>query len=216
MPEASRQLFTLRSGSYVRFIRFVLYPQGVHGYFLRSSLVRSGLRVLDAGCGTGVVILGFRQAVLGRGFSLGTLHAFDLTPTMLARFRQELQEQGIGGVEVAQADVLRLDLLPDTWQDYDLILSAAMLEYIPPDRLVAALRGLRALLAKDGHLVLFITRQNRLMQWLIGRWWRANIYRASELEQAFKQAGFSNVRFGTFPLLFRHLSLWGHIVEASF
>ena len=208
------RLFTRKTQSYVRFIRFVLYPQGIRSYLLRSPLLRSGLRVLDAGCGTGVVTLALREALLARGFTPGPLQGFDVTPAMLERFAQQLEKRGIRGVEVAQADVLQLDGLPRSWQNYDLIVSASMLEYIPPDRLVAALSGLRSLLHRDGRFILFITRRNWLMRLLIGRWWQSNLYDAPELEEAFRRAGFANVAFGEFPPLFRHLAHWGHIVEA--
>src|SRR5512145_2202245 len=129
-PDPAR-LFTERNESYVRFVRFVRYPQGIRAHFLASPLLRSGLRVLDGGCGTGIVTLALREALLRRGLTPGAMHAFDLTPAMLERFRRTLRARGIEGIDLAQADVLELHALPTSWNNYDLIVSASMLEYLP-------------------------------------------------------------------------------------
>ena len=208
------RLFTRRTDSYARFIRVVLYAQGIRAHFLRSPHLRSGLRVLDAGCGTGVVTFALREALLHRGLYPGTLHAFDLTAAMLDRFGRTLREKAIAGVETTQASVLELDQLPESWSDYDLVVSASMLEYVPRDRLAAALAGLRQRLTPGGRFVLFVTRRNCLTRPLIGRWWKGNLYSAPEIRTAFQSAGFDGIEFRRFPPAFRHLSLWGHIVEA--
>jgi ubiquinone/menaquinone biosynthesis C-methylase UbiE len=210
-----KRLYTQRSRSYVRFVSFVGYAQGLRAYFLRSPLLRSGLHVLDAGCGTGIVTLALRQALLSRGFSPGVLRGFDLTPKMLEAFQQTLRTQAIEGVSVVQADVLQLDALPVDWNGFDLIVSAAMMEYIPRKSLLDALSELRSRLNEAGSLLLFITRRNWLTKPLIGRWWDANLYAAAELEETFRLAGFANITFGKFPLAYRHLSLWCHIIEAK-
>jgi ubiquinone/menaquinone biosynthesis C-methylase UbiE len=209
------QLFTERSGSYVRFIRAVLYPQGIGAYFRAAPSLKSAARVLDAGCGTGVVMLALRDAMIRRGLTPGSMQAFDLTPAMLARFRQKLDERGIEGVELAQADVLQLAHLPASWKGYDLIVSASMLEYVPAEQLSAALRGLRALLGPGGRLVLFMTRRNWLTRPLIGRWWQGHLYTAAALAGSLRESGFTHVAFRRFPLRFRYLGLWGHVVEAA-
>lgn len=208
------QLFSERSQSYVRFVRFVRYPPGIRAYFRASPLLGSGLRVLDAGCGTGIVTLALREALLLRGLTPGVLHAFDLTPAMLEHFRRALRARALDGIDLAQADVLQLHALPASWKDYDLIVSASMFEYLPRTRLSAGLRGLGNLLGKGGSLVLFITRRNWLTRPLIGRWWRSNLYDADELQRAFREAGFASIAFRQFPPSYRYLSLWGHIVEA--
>ncbi len=208
------RLYTEANRGYLRFARAALYPQGIRAYFLRSPFLRQGLRVLDAGCGTGIVTLALRDALVARGFPAEALDAFDLTPAMIDGFRRSLASRAIDDVRVVQADVLRLDTLPSGWTGYDLVMSSAMLEYVPQDHMVDALAALRGRLGSNGTLILFITRRNWLMRPLIGRWWRANLYAAAELKEQFCAAGYSGVAFGRFPMMFRHLALWGYIIEA--
>lgn len=209
------RLFTERHDAYARFIRLVRYPQGLRAFFLASAVLHANLRVLDAGCGTGVVTLALRDALMRRGFSPRSLHGFDLTPAMLDHFRGTLQRRGIDGIELTQADVLHLDALPASLTDYDLIVSASMLEYVPRDRLVEALAGLRARLSDRGRFVLFMTRRNPFTRLAIGRWWQSNLYSAAELSDAFELAGFSRCEFRSFPPAAIHLAVWGRVVEAQ-
>ncbi|HZP39988.1 MAG TPA: class I SAM-dependent methyltransferase [Candidatus Binatia bacterium] len=137
----ARAFFTARHARYARFIRAVRYAQGLRAYFLAAPVLRPGLRILDAGCGTGALTLAVHEACVRRGAVPAAFHAFDLTPAMLDRLRDRLMRRGVEDVELAEANVLRLDALPPTWRDYDLVVSAGMLEYVPRDRFVDALAG---------------------------------------------------------------------------
>jgi len=211
---SAERLFTERKDSYVRFIGAMAYARGLRAWFRRASILRPGLRVLDAGCGTGALTLSLRDALCERGMEPTALHGFDLTPAMLDDFRSTLQARKIGEIELCQANVLSLDDLPTAWRDYDLVVTASMLEYVARDRFPEALAGLRARLSREGALLLFITRSNWLMKPLIGSWWDSELYTRKELKAALTQAGFSTLIFHRFPPPYRHLDLWGHIVEA--
>jgi cyclopropane fatty-acyl-phospholipid synthase-like methyltransferase len=211
----ARQLFTDRLDLYARFIRAVRYPQGLRTFWCASSLLHPGLRILEAGCGAGALTFAVWDAAERRGIRFGTFDAFDLTPAMLDRLRASLRRRSIGGIRLAEANVLRLDALPADWRNYDLLVSASMLEYVPRAQFADALRGLRERLRDGGRLVLFVTRRNPLTRVLIGGWWQSNLYTAAELTQACMAAGFSRVRFPGFPLAARYLSAWGHVVEAD-
>ena len=213
--EKTAQLYTSRSRSYLYFVNAVAYPQGIRAYWQKSMHLKSGLSVLDAGCGTGIASLGLRKAMLRRGLRPEKIACFDITPKMLALFREKLRKEAIEGVEVVQADVLHLDTLPGDWKDFDLIISAAMMEYLQAEHLVSALSGLRSRLSDTGSMVIFMTRKNWLMTLLIGKWWRANCYQKSELERYFRRAGFSKITFSSFPFPYKYLSVWGYIVEAE-
>lgn len=208
------RLFTERRDSYRRFIGAVAYARGLRAWFRNAALLRPGLRVLDAGCGTGVVILALRDALFARGMEPAVLHGFDLTPAMLEGFRSTLEARGIGEVELCRANVLSLEELPSTWRDYDLVVTASMLEYVGHDRLPDALAGLRDRLSANGALVLFIARNNWLTKPLVGHWWNSELYGREELDAAFAQAGFSTLRYHHFPAPFRHFDFWARIVEA--
>ena len=211
-----RRLFSEKPDTYARFIRLVRYPRGLRAWFLASPLLsRPGLRVLEAGCGTGALTLAVHDAATRRGTPLAALDGFDLTPAMLDRLRAALARRAIVDVTLAEADVLALDALPHGWRDYDLVVSASMLEYVPRARFAEALAGLHARLRPGGTFVLFVTRRNPLTRLMIGRWWQSNLYTRRELAAAFDAAGFSQVRFPGFPLAARYLASWGHVVEAD-
>lgn len=169
--------------------------------------------MLDAGCGTGVVTLALYEALVRRGLAAGTFHAFDLTPAMLERFNDTLKKRRVD-VQTRQADVLELESLPEAWNEYDLIVSASMLEYVPPSQLGQALAGLRERLNDHGHLVVFITKSNWLTRPLIRRWWQSNVYTQRELVDAFRFTGFSHATFSAFPFAARYLAAWGYVIEA--
>lgn len=214
MTADAQGFFTARHAAYARFISAMRYPQGLRAFWRASPLIRPGLRILEAGCGTGALTLAVHDACARRGARPRAYHAFDLTPAMLDRLRATLARRGMADVALAEANVMDLAALPPGWSDYDLVVSAAMLEYVPRDRFPHALATLRARLRPEGTFVLFITRRNLLMRALIGAWWASNLYTRAELVDAFGRAGFAAVTFRRFPPAAWHLTPWGHIVEA--
>jgi ubiquinone/menaquinone biosynthesis C-methylase UbiE len=89
------QLFTTRARTCARFIRLFRYQQGLRAYLMRSPLLEPGTRVLDAGCGTGALLLAVHDASVARGLARGSLHGFDLTPAMLDELRTTVCERRI-------------------------------------------------------------------------------------------------------------------------
>lgn len=211
---AVQELYTKRIDGYSSFIATFQSPQGMQALLRRSPLLRPGLRVLDAGCGFGMVTFAFLEALREKNLDYKTIDAFDLTPAMLARFRSELETCGIPRVQLQQADVLALETLPPSWTNYDLILSASMLEYLPKQDVPRALRGLRARLAPNGHILVVITRKTPETKVLIEWWWHAERYTKDELLRTLAVAGFRDPVFRPFPWRYFWLNRANYVVEA--
>jgi ubiquinone/menaquinone biosynthesis C-methylase UbiE len=211
---AVQELYTSGIDRYSFFIAAFQSPRGIQALLQRSDLLRPGLRVLDAGCGFGVITFALLEALRRRNFDYKSVDAFDLTPAMLHRFKETLEVRGITRVQLCQADVLALESLPPSWTNYDLILSASMLEYLPKPDLSRALSSLRTRIAPGGRILLLITRKTPETKALIEWWWHAERYTRSELLRAFKEAGFQNPVFLRFPLRYIWLNRATYVVVA--
>jgi cyclopropane fatty-acyl-phospholipid synthase-like methyltransferase len=182
----------------------------------RSGLLRPKLRVLDAGVGFGTATFALLDALRAKDVAAQAIDAFDLTPAMLDQFQAELDSRGITLVRHKQANVLELDYqLSPTWRDYDLIISASMLEYVPKQSLPHALSALSARLAQDGSLLAVITRKNWITKILIEWWWYAARYSRKDLQEAFASAGFGDLAFLRFPFRYFWQSVSNHVVLAK-
>ena len=209
-----QQFFSTRTETYNSFVSAFRYPQGIRALLQASDLLRPGLRALDAGCGFGVVTFAFIEAMASRGLKYESIHAFDLTPAMLSRFQTSLDTCGINDVQLRQADVLALDQLPQSWIEYDLILSASMLEYLPKSDLPLALAELRKRLSPNGRIFIVITKKSLEAKILVEWWWRSESYSREELHQAFAAGGFRDVTFRRFPDKYFWLNGGSFAVEA--
>ncbi|HEU4617163.1 MAG TPA: class I SAM-dependent methyltransferase [Gammaproteobacteria bacterium] len=211
---AVQQLYTRRIDAYHAFIGFFQSQRGLRKLLETSVPLRSSLRVLDAGCGSGMATFSLVEALRARDLDYERIDAFDLTPAMLSRFRAELEARGTPRVRLAQADVLELDALPRSWKDYDLVLSASMLEYLEKRDLPSALAQLRGRLAPGGRILAMITRKSLETKIFIEWAWHAARYTESELRSAFAEAGL-DVRFVPFPRPFVWLNRANYVVSAK-
>lgn len=210
-----KKLYSDNADKYLSAISFVGYPEALQKFFESYDRLRADLRVLDAGCGAGTATFALIAALDRYTLPYRTIDGFDLTPAMLTRFQNELSRRNIRDVNLREADVLSLETLPSTWTDYDLIISAAMLEYLPRAQLSAALNSLGLRLAPGGHLLIFITRKNPLTKLLIEKWWKANRYTRNEITNALRSAGFNEVVFSRFPFRCFWQNFGAHVVEAK-
>ena len=210
------KLYTEKLTPYRRFISFFRSRDALRTLFDDSELVRPNLRILDAGAGFGTATFALLEALRSRNIDPEVIDAFDLTPAMLAQFRCALDSQNITQVRLKQANVLELDRsLPSSWSNYDLIISASMLEYVARPDLSNPLSVLRARLAPQGTLLVIITRKNWITKVLIEWWWQAARYSRQELRETFAAAGFRDLVFSRFPFRYFWQNFSNHVVVAK-
>jgi cyclopropane fatty-acyl-phospholipid synthase-like methyltransferase len=194
-----RKLYTDRGGLYQRlFVDFLGWGRELETFFRIAQYLSPGLKILDAGCGTGIITQVLYRLAQEKGYTGIQFHAFDLTQKMLEIFRQWIAAHGASQIEVAQADVLKLTNLPAHWKDYDLIISATMLEYLPQNQVTDALTNMKQLLNHDGLLLIFMTRRHRLTRWLAGKWWKTKTYTERDLQTFVQNAGFAEIKLVDF------------------
>ena len=213
---AVQTLYTERLSAYEAFISFFRSRDAMRALLERSGLLRPKLRVLDAGVGFGTVTFALLDVLRAKDIDAQAIDAFDLTPALLNRFQAELDSRGITLIRHQQANVLELEYqLSPTWRDYDLIISASMLEYVPKQFLPHALSALGARLIQDGSLLVIITRKNWITKVLIEWCWHGARYSRKELRKAFATAGFGDLAFLRFPFRYFWQNISNHVVLAK-
>ena len=194
-----QELYTERASFYDRFfINFLGWGRELEAFFRKSTYLNPNSKVLDAGCGTGIVTRILYKLAIEKDFGDVKFRAFDLTESMLDIFREWVKPQGAENIELRQANVLEIYALPQDWSEFDLVVSSTMLEYLPKNKVAAALANLKTLLKNGGTLLIFITKRSFITKWLAGRWWKTNTYRKIEIEGLFHEAGFERVEFKRF------------------
>src|SRR4051794_37681901 len=126
----------------------------VAGAFFLPHL-RSGMRVLDVGCGPGTITVGLAQAVRP-----GEVVGIDLDANRLAMARSAAVSQGIGNVSFQEGGIHQL-AFPD--QSFDAALVHAVLEHIPDQ--VAALSEVRRVLKPGGVIGVRSAEHGAAISW---------------------------------------------------
>ena len=101
--------------------------------------LRRGMRLLDVGCGPGSISVGLAAAV-----APGEALAIDLADEVVAAAQALAQQQGVGNLRVARADLLAL---ADD-QGFDVVYAHQVLQHVPDP--LAALAAMRRLLRPGG------------------------------------------------------------------
>ena len=215
--KAIEKLYTKKASFYHKFFIDILgCGKGIKKFFENYNYLKPNTKILDAGCGTGILTRILTEIAKKKKLDGIKYYGFDLTQAMLDLFKQWISKGNDKNISLKKADVLLLDeQLPKDWQNYDLIVSSAMLEYIPKDKIRQAIRNLGNLLKDDGTILIFITKKNLLMRLLIKMWWKANMYEKDEIKEVLLDAGFKQVIFKKFLSPYRHLNHWGFIIEAK-
>jgi SAM-dependent methyltransferase len=205
--EKAKALYTAKATLYhFLFVQLIGYGLAINSLFNKLNLLGPGMRILDAGCGTGLLTkihyrLARKHALEGVRF-----FAFDLTPRMLKVLEDWVAENHAQEeIELCELNVLKLEERPAHWHDFDVVATSSMLEYVPRAALPDALKGLISLLKPGGRLILCITRRDILTRWLVGTWWESNLYTRSEIREAFSRAGAEDILIHPLPGLFRVL-----------
>jgi SAM-dependent methyltransferase len=145
------------------------------------------LRVLDAGCGDGLLTL-----ALAKRRREWTLLGVDLREDLLAGARQRAAGRGLGNVEFEAADLLR----PLPFEGLDAVIALECLSEIPDDE--AALRALFGAAAPDALVAVQVPdRDWRPVLPGSATTWREQVrqgYTAEQLQALLQEVGFADVR----------------------
>ena len=199
--EKVREFFNRRAAFYdFAFFKLSPFMPVVRSLLVDRSLLASDMKVLDAGTGTGLMTRVLYSLASEKGLSNIVFHAFDLTQAMLDVFQRWIRAEGAeSAISTRVQDVLHLETLPQTWSDYDLIVTSTMLEYVPTASLPRAVSALLGLLKPGGKMIWLLSGRTLAMRFFVGWLWQSNLYSKSELDAVLAKAGAVNVEYLSLP-----------------
>lgn len=159
---------------------------------LELADIRNGESVLEVAVGTGILFQKILQ-VNPEGRNEG----IDLTPEMLSRARERVQNSGVPGYALNIGDAYHLQYADNT---FDVILNNYMFDLIPEQDFVIILSEFKRVLRKGGRLVL--ANMTKGPRWFNNTWdWLYQIRpallggcRSIELKPFLEKAGFLKIR----------------------
>ncbi len=156
LPEDPVSIYDRFTNLYDLMFRVNGYGRSLEHYLRENPLpLRVGARVLDAGCGTGLLTLAFLR-VHERPADIASI---DLSLRSLQTARRAVQKLPKGPrrrVAFAQSNALALPFADET---FDLVLTSGVLEYLP---LREGLGEFARVLAPGGHLVFVPVRPSTM------------------------------------------------------
>lgn len=120
------------------------YGRSLEQYFQTHPLpISPGARILDAGCGTGLLTLSLIRALR---FPV-SITALDLSATSIAAAKTAVDESSGRNVNFSQGNLLSLPFLDSS---FDLVVTSGALEYVP---LKDGMNELARVITNNGHLL---------------------------------------------------------------
>jgi ubiquinone/menaquinone biosynthesis C-methylase UbiE len=146
LPESPVSIYERFTRLYDLMFRFNGYARSIENYLRENPLpLPAGARVLDAGCGTGLLTLALLR-VLKRP---AEITAVDLSGRSLQTARRAVRKLGADPrhkISFVRANALSLPFPEDS---FDLVVTSGVLEYLPLDK---GLAELSRVLAPGGYL----------------------------------------------------------------
>jgi ubiquinone/menaquinone biosynthesis C-methylase UbiE len=212
-PEAIRDFFN-RVGPwfYTGYFSLMGYRSSLK-YFWRQHCarveLREGMRILDAGIGTGFLTISLmREAPISLNVT-----GLDFSPGMLVGLKRNLRQYDFESrVQPHLGDMCQMPF-PD--ESFDLVMTSEAMEYLPDvwDGISECARVLR-----PGGQFLFIATKNSFMGKLIAATWRNKVLDPAHVRDCMMRAGIGQVENLRFPWYFKHvdatvMALLGEKVE---
>lgn len=178
LPDDPVSIYDRFTNLYDLMFRVNGYGRSVERYLRETPLpLPAGSRVLDAGCGTGLLTLAFLR-VHERPVDIASID-LSLRSLQTARRAAEKLPQGLRRRRVAFAQSNAL-ALPFADESFNLVLTSGVLEYLP---LREGLAELARVLAPGGHLIFVPVRPSLMTKLVLEVMFRFKAHPPREVEE---------------------------------